>query len=502
MNAAIKYTLFALAAVAIVAGFGLQATEYANFAVFGWTAGAVLAAAGVIAHSALWGTLAASLVAASASGYLFWLKIRPTDGPAICTVNQTIDCESINNSPYSVLFGGTDMELPITLLGLGFFLGLAGATLWAPKNSPRLFQVSALFSLFNVIVSLYLASILVVEFKVCIFCITIYVSNLLILWAAFKGLSQAKAGLFSDLGTLFSDRSLWTITGVFAAAVIGGFVVSRGPGDAPPVTTDASGRKVVDLTHYYAPAPAMKLDGTEPVKGAENARYTVVEFADYACPHCAHAGEVMGAWLPKQDDVQLMFKVFPLTKECNRAIPEDNPSNMPQRCIPAFYAECAMQQGAFWPVNHDLFVNQRALAGSGFNPEDLNVLVKNRGVDVQALEACLESPETTRGVLMDGIAGARAGVGGTPAFYVRGVTDDGSWVMVNGLAEQTIELITEHRKQFPTPVAPPVDADTDAGSTDDPTGDTDAGAAGTEAGGTDGGSADDTDAAPAPHEEG
>lgn len=459
MDALKQYGPFALALILAVAGVGLQVAGpegLAAYGVFGWTAGAVVAAIGVVLLDARWGLISAAAVAAGASGYLFWLKIRPSEGTALCTVNQTIDCESINDSVYSTILADTPVATPITLLGLAFFTGLVGAALWAPRQVPRLFQVAALFGLFNVAVSIYLASILFIEQKVCVFCIAIYLSNLVVVWAAFKGLAQQERSLLQDLGGLASATSFWTVTVAFAGLLVGGHGLMRALDDRPaqPVAAEDGGE--IDLSPYYVTAPnPVELDGTEPVLGPEEARYTLVEFADYACPHCAEASHRIHEWMEEQDDVRLMFKAFPLTKECNPAIPRDAQSNFPPRCLPALYAECALRYNRFWEVNKDLFENQRMLANAGFPMEDLDRLVENRGVDPKAIDDCITDSDTLRGIGMDAVAGARAGVQGTPALFVHGVTEDGTWVQVPRGPEDVFTLIELHRENHPAPATTP-----------------------------------------------
>jgi protein-disulfide isomerase len=244
---------------------------------------------------------------------------------------------------------------------------------------------------------------------------------------------------------------MFTVAAVFVGLlVLGRIAIQPGDASAPP-SVDVSNDAAVlaaDLTAFYTPVQGtLTLDGTEPKKGSDSPTYTIVEFADYACPHCAEAGELVDRWLKGQSDVQVMFKVYPLTKECNPSIPPEAESNFPPRCIPALYAECAMRQGLFWDVNHDIFANQRSLAGTSFNPDDMDILVRNRGVDVGQLRMCLDESETRRGVGMDAMAGDRAGVRGTPAFFVRGVTDDDTFVQIKGSPEAMFTLIETHRRQ-------------------------------------------------------
>jgi len=444
-----QYGLFAVAAVAAAVGIAL--TLMGNpWGVFGWSLGAVVAAAGVVMHSARWGVVAASAVAVAANAYLLYLKVRSSTEPALCSVNQTVDCESINNSVYSVILGGSALETPITLLGLAFFTGLAIAAASATDKLGKLFQVSALFGLFNVLVSLGLVSILFIEAKICIFCISIYLSNLIVVWAAFKGLSQTGGSAFGDLGELFSDRALWTVASTFFALVVGGHLLGFAGNDSESVADleqrlDEGG--TVDLTEFYEPVEdPIELDGSEPTKGPQDAPYLVVEFADYLCGHCAHASTELSHWLPQQDDVRLVFKVFPLSGQCNPGLPKKDPPNLAS-CVAAVYADCAGQQGRFWEVNKDLYVNQGALRQVGYDPAELDRLVENRGVDVSLVKQCVEDPEVQRGIGMDAVSGLKAGVQGTPSFFVKGITPDGSWVQAKNGVQDLMRLITAHRRQ-------------------------------------------------------
>lgn len=463
MKLNLETSLYACGALAAVAGIGLgfAGDPLSTYAIFGWVGAALLGAAGLVARSPRWGTLGSAGIALSASLYLYWLKVRPSPGPALCSVNETIDCVSINDSPYSVVLNGSSLETPITLLGTGYFVGLLLATLSSADKAPRLYQISALFSIATLLTSLYLASVLFVEQKLCVFCIAIYLSNILILWAAFRGLAASEISLFDDLGKALRDRSLITIVACFVGVVVAGHVLYPNKPASPEIALEdqaapeAKNRLLsVKLADYARPLNvAVEMHGAEPTKGATDPRYTLVEFADYACPHCRDATLLVSSELSKHPDVQVIFKDFPLTKECNPAFPPEAQSTFPQRCIPTLYAECARQQGKFWEVNRDIFQNQSMLSQTGFRADDLDVLVRHRGVDIEQLRPCLDDPETHRVVQLNGLSGARAGVHGTPAFYIKGIRDDGGWSEITMQSGPTdiFLLIAAHRAQNPLP---------------------------------------------------
>jgi protein-disulfide isomerase/uncharacterized membrane protein len=427
-----------LALVAALMGAGLFA---ANYAIVAALAAVLVACAAIVARDARLGTLATALAAAGSNAYLLYIKVVPQTGPALCTIDEVFECDSINSSPASTILDGTALELPITLIGLAFFIALAAAAL--STKAPRLFQVSGLFALVNIVVSLYLGSVLVTEGKVCLFCVSIYIANLIILWAALSGLRQAGGSLFADLGTLPSSRSLLTISaGTVVVVVVGWFGMSAQKANvevALPVTE-------VDPTTfgklYHTPHAQLELDGTEPVEGNPNAPYMVVEFADFACPHCKDATLEFKQALKSEPDLQLRFKVFPLTSDCNPVMAQ---SSGPARCFAAMAAECAGKQGKFFPYIGAVYNNQQELFfGSEFDPADLRFLAETQNLDVALYESCMQQESTLRDVVMDAQAGALVDVRGTPTFFLKGTHGD-QWVEIAGRVSDIVRLVQAHK---------------------------------------------------------
>jgi len=78
-------------------------------------------------------------------------------------------------------------------------------------------------------------------------------------------------------------------------------------------------------------------------------------------------------------------------------------------------ASCANAQGKFWEYHDKLFENQRALA-----PDNLKKYASEVGLDTDAFSACLDSGKFVQDIIKDTSDGKRAGVTGTPAFFVNG----------------------------------------------------------------------------------
>lgn len=147
----------------------------------------------------------------------------------------------------------------------------------------------------------------------------------------------------------------------------------------------------------------------DPFVGAADAPVTIIQFAEFQCPYCGKAREsvdkVMSVYEGK---VKFVFRDFPL--------------DFHQNAIPAAVAaNCAGQQDKYWPV-HDAFMqNQTALAEG-----DLIRVARTAGVDMEKWEACRKDPAIEAEIRADAEAGSKAGVTGTPAFFINGIFINGA----------------------------------------------------------------------------
>ena len=139
-----------------------------------------------------------------------------------------------------------------------------------------------------------------------------------------------------------------------------------------------------------------------PTKGAENAKITIVEFADYRCPHCKLASDSIKTIWPKyKDKVRLVFMDFPAKGGVSRTI--------------AMGGYCANKQNKFWEYNEQAFAKQADLAEG--SPLELAKALK---LDTKAFESCMASPDAGKTVDQAMKEGERIGVTGTPSFFVNG----------------------------------------------------------------------------------
>ncbi len=156
------------------------------------------------------------------------------------------------------------------------------------------------------------------------------------------------------------------------------------------------------------PKVSFELAG-RPSKGPETAKVTLVEFSDFQCPYCARASqpveEILAAY---PDQVRVVFLHFPLE------------SIHPQALAAAVAAECAHQQGKFWEMHDKLFENQRTLTAENFT-----TWASELGLDADKFASCSSDSSTEARVRSDMTMGEKAGVGGTPSFYINGTPHSG-----------------------------------------------------------------------------
>jgi protein-disulfide isomerase len=74
-------------------------------------------------------------------------------------------------------------------------------------------------------------------------------------------------------------------------------------------------------------------------------------------------------------------------------------------------ARCAGEQGKFWEMHDRLFANQTSLEPAKPHAEAV-------GLDVAKFEGCLSSGKYAEPIRKDMAEGAKAGVNGTPAFFL------------------------------------------------------------------------------------
>lgn len=151
-------------------------------------------------------------------------------------------------------------------------------------------------------------------------------------------------------------------------------------------------------------APFVELDVAGlPSKGPDDAKVTVVEFADYQCPHCKRASEVLDRIAARYpNDVRVVFADFPI-----------NPSGISREV--AHGAACADRQGRFWAYHDRAFARQESLDAGA-----VAALAVAAGLDATAFESCMASPFPAERVAQGEGEARRLGLRATPTLFLNG----------------------------------------------------------------------------------
>jgi protein-disulfide isomerase len=141
-----------------------------------------------------------------------------------------------------------------------------------------------------------------------------------------------------------------------------------------------------------------------PFKGPQGAPITIVEFSDFQCAYCKRVLTVLNQVLERYpDQVRLAFRDFPIV------------NIHPQAQKAAEAAHCASEQGKFWEYHDLLFEKQEAIPTTNFADH-----AKALGLELTSFQACLDSQKYRDKVERNYADGVKAGVSGTPAFFING----------------------------------------------------------------------------------
>ena len=146
------------------------------------------------------------------------------------------------------------------------------------------------------------------------------------------------------------------------------------------------------------------------VRGNPKAKVMIVEFSDFQCPYCGQVEGTLKSVLAKHEGVvALAFRDYPLSQI------------HPMALGAAEAARCAGEQGKFWEYHDLLFGDQAGLDHNG-----LIAKAAKLQLDAKQFDACVSSEKYKAAIQQDNQEGVRAGVNGTPGFFINGVFLNGA----------------------------------------------------------------------------
>jgi predicted DsbA family dithiol-disulfide isomerase len=152
--------------------------------------------------------------------------------------------------------------------------------------------------------------------------------------------------------------------------------------------------------------PAPQVVPTDHVRGNANAKYTVIEYADFQCPFCTQFHETMKTVM-NEADVRWVFRQFPIKSH-------------PLAEKAAEASECAGAQGKFWEYSDALF----GLKGPMTEGTFLRI-AQDLGLDWISFSVCLNTGKYGNAVAAQQADGVKNKINVTPTFYLNGKRVEG-----------------------------------------------------------------------------
>jgi protein-disulfide isomerase len=197
-------------------------------------------------------------------------------------------------------------------------------------------------------------------------------------------------------------RNILIVAGGVAAvvAIVAGVIYGTRPSSPGPVPTA--------VAQTSDKASLLNVQPTDHVLGDPKAPVTMIEYASFTCPHCAHFAtailpEVKKKWVDT-GKVKLIYRDFPLDQTALKA---------------AQLAECAGKDKYFGVVDV-IFGTQQKWATASDPIGELAKLLRIAGMGEAEVKACLANDAVANGVVADYRGGETLGVNSTPTLFING----------------------------------------------------------------------------------
>jgi protein-disulfide isomerase len=147
--------------------------------------------------------------------------------------------------------------------------------------------------------------------------------------------------------------------------------------------------------------------GNSPSMGPEDAKITLIEFADFECPSCRQLDLILRDFMPRHPEIRLVFKHYPLT------------DIHPWAMTAAIASQCAYQQSpaAFWKMHDAIFDAQEVISPSNVW-DKMQDLAAQQGIPAETFKSCMINPETAAQVKSTIDEGHALTITATPTTFV------------------------------------------------------------------------------------
>lgn len=340
----------------------------------------------------------------------YMINLSELPEKSICTINDYFDCDTVSISAYSKFLG-----IPIALWGaITNFLTLMLFLYYSFGSSK-----DALLGRFVLLMgggilsaSIVMAVLSITKMNVfCLFCIATYIVSIITFIGLMKLIPGPYFNFFSnDIKEIITTRR-GLIGFLIAIPLITLFTNS--------IMWDSFGKRakkgIEEALAYWKTESPIDVDIKYSLhKGSTQSKMTIIEFADYSCPHCKAAAHSIKLFLKAHPDVSFYFLVFPLDGMCNSEIPHSRE----YPCLIAKTVFCADKYNKTWET-HDWFFDKQSEIRSRNNfDSSLIQMTKELNLNLEQINNCIESEEAKEAIAYQIEQGKKAQIQGTPSFFI------------------------------------------------------------------------------------
>ena len=358
-------------------------------------------------------------------------------GGTACLIGNVDGCAELGKSPHSRVFGtglhiawlGVFYYAFVTLLFLALLLqrGRDGAQ----QTFARIVTLLTAVVVFGVVCDLFLAYVNFTVLDVpCLFCLYTYLCQLAILVAVVLLYTRTHRDEAAGFGEMFRglQAAWWAPLGALVIALltfialpaIYGTGSPNAGGDGGPASLDtqvASAERRAQLLRELRAFNTADLStaGLQNYDGEDQAYIILHDWADFRCPHCLHAHEIIQAaqrrWPGR---IKVYYRHFPLDQTCNPLVSRAAGGFS---CNGAQAALCA-PRNIFPEFYHGVFEFQNAQIP--IIPDQLRRLTESLGGDWSAMVGCMGSAKTAAALQRDIKEAEVINVQSTPTIVVDG----------------------------------------------------------------------------------
>ena len=222
-------------------------------------------------------------------------------------------------------------------------------------------------------------------------------------------------GVLIFLGVLGAMVLLILISSIYLVKKVDNFQVRQNPGQLKNQLVQQLKRQ----KKYPDPAGANAQNYS--LGATSSPQVTIVEFSDFECPYSQNDySKLRETGINYGQDVRIIFRDYPATESSLEL---------------SMAANCAGDQGLFWPMHDKLFQNQ-----GDINSQDLPRLARQIGADKNEFQLCMAQNKFQEEIVKDVQAGDNMNIKGTPTLFINGhkISGDIPHDLLKGIIEGLI----------------------------------------------------------------